>query len=105
MKLFLNFEILFEYFSVNFANEKFFSKALFFVSLFFINFFVDQNYSSLLQPTFCYRSSLTQIFYKMDVLKSSVKLIGKQRCRLGACNYSKGDPQAVIFFCEFYKIF
>ena len=100
MKLFLNFEILFEYFSVNFENEKFFSKALF-----FINFFVDQNYSSLLQPTFCYRSSLTQIFYKTDVLKSSVKLIGKQRCRIGACNYSKGDPHAVIFFCKFYKIF
>ena len=71
MKHFLNFEILFNYFSVNFANEKFFSKALFFrlILFFLLTFLLIKIIQVYYNPHFVTQAALRRFSIKWMFLK------------------------------------
>ena len=71
MKHFLNFEILFKYFSLNFANEKFFSKALFFrlILFFLLTFLLIKIIQVYYNPHFVTEAALRRLSIKWMFLK------------------------------------
>ena len=71
MKHFLNFEILFKYFSLNFANENFFSKALFFrlILFFLLTFLLIKIIQVYYNPHFVTEAALRRLSIKWMFLK------------------------------------
>ena len=66
-----------------------------------------EDFRNILRPRSCYRSSLLQIFYKISVLKNSVKLIEKWMCLslIFIKVFIKKETPTQIFSHEFCKHF